>query len=293
MRIDDILNIIDAELVNAGFISEISGFADSLKDVKEECLFISNSDDDIKEAINRGAYAILSSEHKNIIDNEIAWIYVNNIDEALFKLIKYKLLNKKVYFFDKLTTEIIDSINKDKRLVVFDKADVKVLKDYDYYVTSNSVFRDIATQFDKEIKIYLIKSTLFTTKLFYKKEYEILFPSLYLDKLQNALAFFEEFNLEYFLKNISISRFKPVFINKLNEVVEFGNSDRVVVFGIKKDEYFIKDINFIFEKVKYANVKFFDIFNKNEFFNSEFNFAILVDIDIKLKQKKIKEVTLF
>ena len=40
MRIDDIVNLTDAELINRGFINEIDLFFDNLKDRKEGGLFL-------------------------------------------------------------------------------------------------------------------------------------------------------------------------------------------------------------------------------------------------------------
>jgi len=293
MRIDDILNIIDAELVNAGFISEISGFADSLKDVKEEYLFISDNEEEIKEAINKGAYAILSTEYHNIIDNEIAWIKVDNIQNAIFNLLKYQLLNKKLYFCDSITLEIFNSINRDNKIIIFDKPTLKCLNEYEYYITSNRRFKEIASLINEKKELKLIDSTLFTTKFIYNEEYNLIFPSLYLENLEKVLYFFEKNNLKFNIKDLKISRFQPIFINRKNEVIKFGKSNRVVINGIKNDEFLINELNFIFEKVKYANVKFYDKKNIASFYKDEYNFAILIDVEVELKEKEDIQNRLF
>ena len=87
MRIDTIVNLVDGELVNSGYISEINQFSNNLKKVKRENLFISNDIEEIKEAIKKGAYGVLFSKDINIIDDEIAWIKVDNIQDALFRLL--------------------------------------------------------------------------------------------------------------------------------------------------------------------------------------------------------------
>ena len=87
MRIDTIVNLVDGELVNSGYISEINQFSNNLKKVKRENLFISNDIEEIKEAIKKGAYGVLFSKDLNIIDDEIAWIKVDNIQDALFRLL--------------------------------------------------------------------------------------------------------------------------------------------------------------------------------------------------------------
>jgi ferrochelatase len=121
MKIDDIVNIVDAELINNGYISDIVGFAKNLKRVKREYLFISNDINEIQKAIKKGAYAILfSDDFIKVTDKEIAWIKVEDIKESLLKLLKYKLLDKELYFTDEITLQIIKSLNKSKKLAVLD-----------------------------------------------------------------------------------------------------------------------------------------------------------------------------
>jgi ferrochelatase len=297
MRIDTILNIIDGELVNAGFISEIAGFADSLKEMKREYLFVSDNIDNIKEAIAKGAYAILSTEYHEIIDNEIAWIRVDDIKEALFKLLKYKLLNKTLYVCNKITLDILKSISKSSEIAIIDKVKAKFLNEYEYYITSNEELANISINtipLTKKEKIELIDSTLFISKFRYKGvEYNAIFPALYLDELSLALGFLEENELEYNLKSLKISRFTPQFVNIKNEKIPFGKSDRVVIKGIENDEFLTRDLNFIFAKVRYALVKFYDINNIDFFYKDNYNFAILIGVDVELKEKEDIQEKLF
>jgi ferrochelatase len=297
MRIDTIVNLVDGELVNSGYISEINQFSNNLKKVKRENLFISNDIEEIKEAIKKGAYGVLFSKDLNIIDDEIAWIKVDNIQDALFRLLKYKLIDKTLYFTDSLTLEIIKSINHDKRIAIIDNLDFVDFLNGDYtFITSIKEIKklsinvkELSTLANMKIK----KTRLFMIEVSYKnKKYELLFPYLYKDELQKAVAFFEENDFAYHLKSIKISRFRPQFINNRYEKVKFGRTNKVVIFGIKNDEYFIRELNYIFENTKYAKVKFYDKNNIENFYKEEYNFAILVGVDIQLKEKQNIETNL-
>jgi len=290
MRIDDIVNIADAELVNKGFLTDVLAFSDNLKKIKRGSLFISNDKKEIKEAIKKGAYAILFSDNLEVIDNEIAWIKVENINETLLKLLKYKLLNKTLYITDEVTIKIIKAINKDKNLVVLDKIEVNYLNDDYIFITSLDRIKNISAN-KKEISNFLNiefdETSIFISKfLFQNKKYTINFPAVYKDKLQKSLSFFEELDLNYQLKNIELNRFIPQFINSDFEKVKFGKTQKVVIQGIKKDKYFMNELNFIFEKLKYANVKFFDKTNIKTFFKEQFDFAVLIDCEVELKEKE-------
>ena len=297
MRIEDIVNITDGELINEGYIKDILAFSDEVKKVKREHLFISNDIDEIKEAIKKGAYAILFSKDLKIIDDEIAWIKVEDINEAFLKLLKYKLLDKTLYYTDSLTLEIIKSINRDKRLAIIDKVNFEYLNDDFIYLTACEKVKNIALQKEEiksNIKITPIHTTAFITEfILNNQKYSLIFPSVYLDNLEIAISFFEKLELAYHLKDVKISRFIPEFINSRYEKVAFGRTERVVIQGIKKDKYFIKELNYIFNKLKYADVKFYDETNIENFYKDNFNFAVLIDCKVELKEKEIKEVSLF
>ena len=114
-----------------------------------------------------------------------------------------------------------------------------------------------------------------------------------MENLEKVLYFFEKNNLKFNIKDLKISRFQPIFINRKNEVIKFGKSNRVVINGIKNDEFLINELNFIFEKVKYANVKFYDKKNIASFYKDEYNFAILIDVEVELKEKEDIQNRLF
>jgi len=297
MRIEDIVNITDGELINEGYIKDILAFSDEVKKVKREYLFVSNNIDDIKEAINQGAYAILFSKNIDIIDEEIAWIRVEDLNEAFLKLLKYKLLDKTLYYSDELTLQIISSINRDKRLAIIDKVNFEYLNDDYIYITSQEKVKNIAIekqQLTKEINITPFYVTPFIMEFYFKNQkYSLVFPILYLRQLEIALSFFEKLDLSYYLKDIKINRFIPQFINSRYEKVPFGRTEKVVIQGIKKDKYFINELNYIFKKLKYANVKFYDNTNIDNFYKDKFNFAVLIDCEIELKEKEVVENNLF
>jgi ferredoxin-thioredoxin reductase catalytic subunit len=124
MRIDDIVNLTDAELINRGFINEIDLFFDNLKDSKRGGAFFSDNADEINRAIKKGVYAIIYSTDIEVTDKEIAWIKVESLEEAKIALLKYRLLDKTLYITDEIGIEIIKSIVKDKRIAMFNTIDM-------------------------------------------------------------------------------------------------------------------------------------------------------------------------
>ena len=91
MQISSILDIVDGSLLNSPSISFIYSIKTNSKKVKEGDLFIVKDLNDIEIAIKNGAFAIILETNSPILDNEIAWIKVKNIDDCIIKLIRYKL----------------------------------------------------------------------------------------------------------------------------------------------------------------------------------------------------------
>ncbi len=109
MQISSILDIVDGELLNSPSISFIYSIKTNAKKVKEGDLFIAKNLEDIELAINHGAFAIIIEENFPIIDNEIAWIKVKEIELSITKLIRYKLsvLNLEAYFCDVVAYQLL------------------------------------------------------------------------------------------------------------------------------------------------------------------------------------------
>ena len=295
MRIDTIVNLVDGILTNSGYISDVIGFADKIEKVKREFLFISNDRDEIKKAVEKGVYAILYSDDSiEIIDNEIAWINVLNINEALLALLKYRLLNVTLYTTDLLTIQILKSINRDKKLAILDSLKIVDYLNGDYiFITNLDRIKNLSAnrvELKKETTLDIINYSLFqTTFLFRNRKYnKILFPLVYLSELQKALNFMERFELKYNLKQVKVDRFVPIFINRFYKKVKFGATDRVIITGVKKDRYFVRELNFIFDNGKYGKVRFFDRDNIEKLEEENFNFAVLIDVDVKLNGKEIE-----
>jgi ferrochelatase len=294
MRIEVIKNIIDAQLLNQGFISEVTGFCDKAEDVKRGFLFLCDDEEEIKKAVQNGAYVILSTKNTEIIDKEIAWMRVDCFEDAILKLLKYKLLNQKLYFCDKIVAQVLKSLTKE--ITVIDKIDISYLNKEGVFVTFLDKIKNIAfevLEINQIANIKVLSHTVFMCKIFYKKErYDIVFPFLYLKELQKALGFLEYMKIEVELKNINFNRLKCVFVNKNCEEVEFGKSEKVII-RLYCDEFFVKELNYLINEIKHGVIKFFDKTNINRLCKEQFNFGIVIDEQITLKKTNCsKEKTL-
>jgi hypothetical protein len=271
--ISSILDIIDGSLLNSPSISFIYSIKTNVLKVKEGDLFIAKDLSEIELAIKNGAFAILIEINAPIIDNEIAWIKVKNIDLSIIKLIRFKLAvkNLEAFYCDKITYDLLKiySTNFTRNIRLIPSKLENVFKYIDE-IDDN----DILVSSDKEIldKIYpnnknfdslnklstienLIEHSLFETSFSYEN---IFFPrlklsSLYISKFLTLYSFSNQ-NLDL-SKLKSFYNFKPLFIDRNLDLVEFGKSDKFIICQNNKDLY-ENEISYIKKKYKYAKTIF-------------------------------------
>ena len=289
MKIETLVNLIGGELINSPFISEVVFFTNNVNEVNRGSCFFSNDLNLIKEAIKNGAYAIVSERILDVLDNEIAWIRVDNFKKAVFNIFKYENLKTKIYTTDKITASIIKAMNLEKKVVVIENEFEDLLKALNlndkFIVTSNEEIKEVFAN-TEEIES---KNIMLNMKSLFKSEFnniEINLPFVYKDNFSKAINFFESNNLKYTLE-FEIERFKPVFINSKFEEVEYGKSEKVLITNLKKDEFLIDEINYIIKYTKHANSVIVDEGHK-KYLNEKFNFAALVECEVELNERKEK-----
>ena len=289
MKIETLVNLTGGELINRPYISEVVSFTKNVDEVNRGACFFAISKEDIKEAVKKGAYAIISTENVEILDNEIAWIKVEDFQKAVLQIFKYENLKTKIYTTDKITSSIIKLMNLEKNVVVVEDEFEDMLKALNlhdkFIVTSNSLIKEMFANKEElnSKNITLIMKTLFKSEF---NNIEINLPFVYKDNFSKALNFFESNNLKYTLE-FEVERFKPIFINSNFEEVEYGKSEKVLITNLKNDEFLIDELNYIIKYTKHAKTIIVDKKHK-DYLKEKFNFAALVDYMPKLNEKKEK-----
>ena len=288
MKIETLVNLIKGELLNRPFISEVTSFTKNINKVIRGTCFFSNNFDDIKNAIKNGAYAIVSEKEFEIIDKEIAWIKVESIKKSIFDIFKYENIKTKIFFTDKITAHIIKKMSLDKKVIVLENENSllnALNKTEKYLVSFDKKFKEIFKNVEEieSANIALEQITLFKSKF---ENIEINLPFIYKNNFAKAINFFNKKNLKYTLE-FELDRFKPIFINSKFEEVEYGQSERVLIIGIENDEIFFNELNYLIDNTKHAKTLVINKYNELDL-KSYFNFAMLVDIEINLKEKEIE-----
>ena len=236
-------------------------------------MFIAKNIEDLKIALQNGAYAVIFEKDFEVIDNEIAFIKVKNLELALLKIVRYKLSTLKIksYF---CTDETFDMLklyqnNHTKPIFLISKNIEKAfkfiddIKDGDILISKNkklleSIYPD-SKEFEKKLDENsiknLIKHSLFELSFSYKDIYfsKLRLSKIYLNSFLNIYDFFKG--------NIDISKlklysnFKAIFIDKDFQPIESGKSDSFIICQTNKNLISI-EIAYLKNEFKYAKTIF-------------------------------------
>lgn len=247
MRLENILALTHGSLKNDPFITAFDGISYHAKRVKRGDLFIAQDPDSIAEAVFNGAYGIIFDRPTQISDNEIAWIKVDSIDDAMLRLLRFRLLEKElnVYHCDTVTLALARQIMASNDFIVLSPDPTETFRElwdceqgatvlYDSAFTNSHIFTSsqlMPVHADERVEI--IEQTLFETsfiyqRIFYERQQLSAFFIPYLERLLNFLdSMMIRFRLRTFK---ALEHFEACFINGNLEPVDFGGSDKVLIF---------------------------------------------------------------
>jgi len=273
VKISSIVDIVDGELLNSPSISFINNISSDANKVKTSDMFIAKNIENLKIALQNGAYAVIFEKDFEVIDNEIAFIKVKNLELALLKIVRYKLSTLKIksYF---CTDETFDMLklyqnNHTKPIFLISKNIEKAfkfiddIKDGDILISKNkklleSIYPD-SKEFEKKLDENsiknLIKHSLFELSFSYKDIYfsKLRLSKIYLNSFLNIYDFFKG--------NIDISKlklysnFKAIFIDKDFQPIESGKSDSFIICQTNKNLIPI-EITYLKNEFRYAKTIF-------------------------------------
>lgn len=270
MRLENVIALTNATLLNSPYVSIFSDITFELKNVKRGSLFIAKESSEIETAIQSGAYGILFDSPTQMSDSEIAWIKVADIKDALLRILRFHVLEKNLtaYECDTITFDLSTQINTTSNFkpllgdifnvfqTIWDIAPQTVL----LYCTSFTC-KDIFTH-PKEMphhtdhKISIIEQTLFETSFIYDDIYyeRVLLSPFFVPYLEILLEMLRVEKIDFKITSFkNIRHFEPVFTNREFEIKDFGTSDKVLIF---EPDFKLADvqINFLKEQASWAKI---------------------------------------
>jgi ferrochelatase len=273
MRIESLARIIDGELLNFPSITYIDQLKTDAKKIKRADAYICKNNVDVKNAIDNGAYAIISEKRVSIIDDEIAWITVDSIEKALVRYLRYKTIQLESRFFlcDDITYEILKSISISKDILflnddLFENFSTVVnASDNAIFVckdkkTANDIYPAYLSIDEAKKNLFkVVKHSIFLTDFIYKEKYyhDVKIPYIFTSQLNKSIKFLEKFSLDFSLENLSLDRhFNPIFVDNAFHIHDFGQTSRVLIEETS-ESHIEKELDYLMKYAKYAKLSLF------------------------------------
>ncbi len=325
MRLENTIALTYGKLVNEPFVNSFDDVVFEAHKVKRGDLFIAFDESAIEEAIINGAYGVIFDKPTQISDSEIAWIKVQDVEESLKRLLRFKLIEKEIVAYEcneiilKLALQVITeqnfiTINGDIRSIF------KLLWNVDD--SSTVLFcpalsdKNIFTNIKPFIKttsqtITIMEQTLFETSFIYENtfyERQLISP-FFIPYLEELLHLYKSLKINFRLRKFTpIDHFEAVFTNKNFEIKEFGTSDKVLIFE-SNTTLITSEIKFLQKQANWAKTIYIlpdrcdyeesdDIFKykkESEIINilkgTKFHFALIVGVDKSILNKPLSNQT--
>jgi len=313
MRLENILALTNGTLVNEPFVKIFENIVLDVKHIKRGDLFIAFDESMIEEAIFNGAYGIIFDKPTQINDTEIAWVKVNECEDALKRLLRFRLIEKDISVYTcneiilKLSLQVITEPNfislygdiKEIHKQLWNLEDKATLL-FCPELTDSDMFTDIKNLPVNILEpIEIMEQTLFETSFIYDNtfyERQLISP-FFIPYLEELLHLYKTLKINFRLRKFTqIDHFEAVFTNKNFEIKEFGTSDKVLIFE-SNTSLIDLEIKFLQHNANWANLIFIiphsienieseNIFvyeNQNKIMeilkNNHFHFALLVGVD--------------
>ena len=246
MKISDLLHITGGTLESDAKVQAIEGATVFPSKVESGDLFFAARPEEIAAALEHGAYAIVyEGERPADTDEEIAWIRVESVRDAAFRLLRYVLLSKETEFALLRPHEMsfLRMILTQKSGIAFLPADwtrafeMILNSDRRLFVGSDAELINTLTpdpeRLEEEAEGMMISDTLFRSTfkvhgyIYQQKE----MAPFHLEPLLRTVAFCDRHQLPYSLDRLRYTRhFQPVFVDNALQPVTKGASDRVLIF---------------------------------------------------------------
>ena len=305
MKLQNLTALVEGTLTNSPSIASFEDVSFEAGKVNRGDLFVALNHDHIEVAILNGAYGILFEKPTQITDQEIAWIKVDSMDDALLRLLRFHVMEKspQVYSCDQITLKLASQIMTCSDLLVLNKSlnehiqDLWTLDGNKFILFSEKlidpkIFIDVKSIPEvQNSSISIVEQTLFETSFIFNDTYyerQLLSP-FFMPYLEALLQFFKRNDINYKLRDFSpIQHFQPVFTNVHFQVKEFGKSDKVLIFE-PDFELIQAQIGFLKKQANWAKIIYLVPSSKSQELEEDENvipYDSLWDIAKILKEKK-------
>ncbi|HHD77721.1 MAG TPA: hypothetical protein ENK93_03675 [Campylobacteraceae bacterium] len=311
MTFENLAKLTHATLLNEPFVSSFYDIVFDPHKVKRGDLFIGRDPEDVRIALSRDAYAILSDRKLPILDDEIAWLRTASIEQALINLLRYHVMEHElqICYFDEISLALLQKIASRERLLFLDgdlqtnfqtmmrapERSIFVSSDDNLLSKINPGYSECLENEDL-VTVKPVKSTLFLSSLHIAGDYfeNLKLPALFIPRLQKVLTFMQKEQIAYDIQRCDFTPlFTPIFINRDLHIKSFGSTPTAII-AVSSDAILPEVIEYVTTSAPWAKICTFlpqkrppdteiphyhytDLSEIGRLKEIEFNFAIIND----------------
>ncbi|GMB90484.1 Ferrochelatase [Helicobacter ailurogastricus] len=237
MDVCEVVAVTRGVLKTEPFVRTFTHATAKLDRVRRGSLFAAFNPSCIEEAVRLGAYGVLFEKSAPISDPEIAWICVENLQEAVNKLLYYKFLDAPLTIFTltPLELELFSKLAKAPGVCAFEEDTLELLN-----LDLNNLHTLLLTHTPPKLNakkpantppFTLLQAQLFSMALRYKDQrHDLKISGLYTLELARVLNLCEDLGLEANLSHLgTLNSMQPHYTNKRLELCAFGQSERILI----------------------------------------------------------------
>lgn len=241
LRVAEVVSITNGTLLNTPSITAFAGITLELDSLKHGWLFIARNHADIESALAKGAYGVISKSPVEIKESEIAYIEVRDIEDAIARLIRYKILffstnvialnlaqlliakeiitDASIFVGDCKNT-LLESFNQEIRVIFTNSDEILTLS-----------FHSLQALKPLDMPFNLITYTLFDMRLSYNsRAYFLHLPYFFINDLSSLVCICEQEHVLFdFTRFHRIQLLRPIFIDEFSHICEYGQSQQVLI----------------------------------------------------------------
>lgn len=252
MNIENLRRLINGEALNEPNVSSVIDFAFESKKVRQGFAFFgfNTTPDEIREAVENGAYAIICEDDVQVIDKEIAFIKVDSLGIALMRLIRFEssYKNLKFYLVNTVQKSILQHTTMSKNASILPneigELFLKIMKANSgdiFFTDETKLLSKIAPLFETvctDINAIctsggsIFSSSFVCDEIYYQN---LNFPRVFIGYLCGLLKFLSHNKINFKLGDMkNLGHFEPIFINNAFKIMPFGAS--LMAFIVESDD---------------------------------------------------------
>ncbi len=270
MRLQNLLSLTGAVLRSEPAVAQIDSVVLEAHKVHRGDLFVAYDASRIPEAVANGAYAVLHEGETPVSDPEIAWLSVDSLDDALLRLLRFRLLEKSLHAVacDDVSLAVAAQMLADPRCYVLDRTLREAFYDlWDLpaqswvFIPERDRYRDLFVQVlslppHASVSVDIAEQTLFETSFVLDDVYydRMQLSPFFLPYLARVYGFAASHGLAFRVCGMQGStHFVPVFVGNDLRVKTFGQGGKVLIFEPDLS-LLLEEIDFIRTEAKWAKI---------------------------------------